>query len=58
MFVGEGDAQRAFDATAKAVPDARPVTLVMVPLIPLKQSCRLNLQSVRFAIPVGDPRMV
>jgi hypothetical protein len=33
-------------------------TLNMVPLIPHVQIRRLNLQVGRFAIPVGDPRMV
>lgn len=32
--------------------------LNMVPLIPHVQSRHLNLQVGRFAIPVGDPRMV
>jgi hypothetical protein len=32
--------------------------VIMVPLIPHVQSCCLNLQAGRFAIPVGDPRMV
>jgi hypothetical protein len=44
--------------TRKAMPEIRRLAVNMVPLIPLAQNCRLNHQSVRFAIPVGDPRMV
>ncbi len=44
--------------TINVVSDFRPLAVNMVPLIPLAQNCRLNFQPVRFAIPVGDPRMV
>jgi hypothetical protein len=48
----------AIASTQSLCLEVRQLWLIMVPLIPNVQSCFLNPQAGRFAIPVGDPRMV
>jgi hypothetical protein len=54
----QDDAGEATASKQGQCPKFRLRYVIMVPLIPHVQSCRLNIQTGRFAIPVGDPRMV
>jgi hypothetical protein len=53
-----GDTADLRSSTHEQCPELKPILLNMVPLIPHVQSCHLDIQADRFAIPVGDPRMV